>query len=357
MGFKDKLIKQTKTTAQRVANQTSSNPEAPREYYPKSIGIYCEDNPKEDRRAIRPHVIGKNPPTHKTLNILYKDKAFNTTPCWYGKLYAEPIIVNMGYFPPYALYKDTDDRIFPNNSNDFDKKLPIIKGLPLNIPLQYDLLTPIPNERKRLSDILKKNLSDAGRKRVEADLAALEGMKDDEKIRTTHDVKIIPKIFIPVMMMIETEVQNEEGEFVKELDPKLVIFEETLGIKKTKALVANKLIDSADDIEGALDYLYGDISDATAVGQPIQIFRNSMASEGKDSLSPICVRLYDDKIPKSLLPYFDIAEMPNVDDESLLRIIVLEMIQLFAPKGDTASIEGQIKEYFWSQVQKKEDKN
>jgi hypothetical protein len=355
MGFKDKVLKQTKANKPKAAGSNPSNPGEVREYYPKSIGIYCEDNPKVERRSIRPHVIGTNPPIHKTVNIEFKGNMFPAAACWYGKLFKDPIVVNMGYYPAHSLYPGTDTKIFPNVSNDFDKKIPILNNIGIEIPLSYDLLVPVTSERKRLSQILEKNLSDKGRERVKADLDKISKMADDEKVRTTHEVKILPKVFIPVMMAIVTEETDDEGELVTKYDPKLVIFEETMGIKKAKAMVTNKILESAGDMVGMLEYLYGDIGVESAIGQPIQIFRNTLASEGKDSLAPICAKLYEDKIPKALLPYFDIKDAPNLDDEALLRLIVLEMIQLFAPKGDTSSIEGKIKEYFWSTVEKNKD--
>jgi len=351
MGFKDKLIKKTNFSSPRAASGGSSTGE-PREYYPKSIGIYCEDNPKVDRRSIRPYVIGSKPPAHKTTNIEFKGNTFSATPVWYGKLFAEPIVVNMGYYPVAALFPETDELIFPTSFNDYDKKIPIIKESGIDIPLEYDLLTSVVSERKRLSGILLKNLSDKGRAKVEKDLAALKDKADDEKTRTRHEVKILPKIFIPVMMSIVTEELDSEGELETIYTPKLVIFEETMGIKKAKSLVANKIIEEASDIGGMLDYLYEDILEAK--GEPILLFRNSLAAEGKDSIPPIAAKKYEDKIPKALLPFFDIVESPNITDVDLLRIIVLEMIGLFAPKGDTSSIEGKLKEYFWSQVQKEE---
>jgi hypothetical protein len=350
MGFANKLIKKTAASTPRTATGNTSTGE-PREYYPKSIGIYCEDNPKVERRGIRPYIIGSKPPTHKTVNIEFKGNVFPSTAVYYGKLFAEPIIINMGYYPANSLYPGKEERIFPNTSNDFDKKIPLVPDMGVDYPLSYDLLSPVPNERKRLTEILSKNLSDKGRAKVEQALANLASMKDDEKIRTTHEVKIIPKVFIPVLMTIVTEDTDEEGELVTNYDPKLVLFEETMGIKKAKTMVTNNLISSADDVEGMLDYLYGDIGDATAVGQPIVLFRNQLAAEGRDSIPPLAAKLFEDKIPKALLPFFDIKVAPTLDEAALLRLVVLEMIGLYAPKGDTTTIEGKLKEAFWAQIQ------
>lgn len=354
MSFKDKLIKQQKTSSYSTTGNNASNGE-PREYYPKSIGIYCEDNPKVERRGIRPHVIGKNPPTHKPMNVVFKDNTMGATPVWFGKLFAEPVVVNLGYYPHNALYEGTDDKIFPNNGNDFDKKIPILNDIGIDIPLKYELLTPVVNERKRLSQILTKKLSEKGRASVEKSLAELNSMKDDEKIRTRHDVKILSKVFIPVMMAIVIEEIDEEGELVTKYDPKLVIFEETMGIKKAKALVSSGVLDEASNTLGMMEYLYGDIDTPEAVGQPIMLFRNSLGSEGQGALPPLAAQMYEDKIPKALMPFFEVGDGPQLDEQSLLRLIILEMIQLFAPKGDTSSIEGKIKEHFWNQVQKEND--
>lgn len=351
MGFKDKLIKKQAKQYSSPAGGSQQNGE-PKEYYPKSIGIYCVDNPKMERRLIRPHVIGL-PPTHRTTNVEFKGNVFSATPVWYGKLFAEPIVVNMGYYPANALYTETETRIFPASQYSFDKKIPLINESGLDFPLVYDTLVPIESERKRIAEVLGKKISDKGRAYLEKELERLNTLPDDEKLRVRSEVKVIPKIFIPVLMVIVTEEEDEEGELIQKFEPKLAIFEETMGGKKAKSLVANKVIEDANDIAGMMDYLY----DGTegAVGQPIQLFRNPLAAEGKDTIAPVAVKLYEDKIPKALLPFFNIEFAPNIEEKDLLRIIVLEMIGLFAPKGDTDSIEGKLKEYFWAMVQKKEE--
>ncbi len=353
MGFRDKLIKKQKSSSPRVqGGGATNNSDGPREYYPKSIGIYCVDNPKIERREIRPYVIGV-PPTHKTSNVEFKGMHLPATPYWLGKLFAEPVLVNIGYFPAASLYTGTDTKIFPNSKNTYDKRIPLVQEeTGIEIPLSYDIVEPVENERKRLGEVLSKNISDKARTYLQDKLAKLQELPDDEQLRTTHEVKIIPKYFIPVLTTVVTEVEDEEGELIPQYEPKLAIFEETLGNKKANALFNNKILTERGDIEGLGDFLYSDIDDKDAVGKPILLFRHTYAAEGRDNLPPIAAKLYEDKIPKSLLPFFDIDFAPNIDETSLLRIIVLEMIQLFAPKGDTSSIEGKIKEFFWSQVQK-----
>lgn len=356
MSFKDKLIKkQTKSSAPRAAGGAASSSDGPKEYYPKSIGIYCVDNPKVERREIRPYVIG-TPPIHRTSNVEFKGNTFAATSYWLGKLFAEPVIINIGYYPANALYAGTNEKIFPNSTNNYDKKIPILKEeTGLEFPLTYDVVEPVENERKRLAEILKKITYQPSIEKLQGKLEELKGMADDEQIRTSHEVKIVPKIFIPILTTIVNEVEDEEGELIPQFEPKLAIFEETLGNKKANALAKNKILDSKGDINGMLDYLYGDLDGEDVIGKPVLLFRNTFAAEGQDSLPPVCAKVYDDKIPKALLPYFDIKESPNIDSTTLLRIIVLEMIQLYAKKGDTESIEGKIKEFFWAQVQQKGD--
>lgn len=356
MGFKDKLTRKTqKSSAPRVAGGQTNSSEGPREYYPKSIGIYCVDNPKVERRSVRPHVIGI-PPFHKSSNVHFKGNDFAATPYWLGKLFAKPIIIELAYFPGNALYPGTDDKIFPNSINNFDKKIPLLEKVTgVKVPLTYDVVEPIENERKRLLEVLGKVTYQPSIEKLQKKLDDINAMPDDGMIRTTHEVKIIPKVFIPVLTTVVNEVEDEEGELIPTYEPILAIFEETMGMKRANALFNSKILDQKGDVGGMMDYLFGDIDPdevEDVVGSPILLFRNPYASEGKDSLPPVCVKRYEDKIPKSLLPFFNIESAPNIDETTLLRIVVLEMIQLFTKAGDTSSIEGQIKEYFWSEVRK-----
>jgi len=347
--------KQTKSSTPKISGeQTNTNQDGTREYYPKSIGIYCVDNPKVERREIRPYVIG-TPPTHRSSNINFKGMDFQATPYWLGKMFMEPFVIELAHFPGNALYKDTDQKIFPNSTNNFDKKIPILPETGIEVPLVYDIVEPVQSEMNRIAnDVLPKLTYQPSIDKLQKKLEDLKKLPDDEKIRTTHEVKIIPRVFIPVLSTVVNEVEDEEGELVPQYEPTLVIFEEAMGMRKANALFNAKLIDTKGDLSSMMDYLYSDIDpeeNEEVTGMPVLLFRNPYASEGKDSLAPVCVKRYDEKIPKTLLPYFDIKSAPNIDRKTLLRIIVLEMIQLFTKKGDTTSIEGKIKEHFWAEVQ------
>lgn len=349
MSFKDKLIK-------KPAAVRSNSDDGNKTYFPETIGIYCEENPDINKRQFKPKLITV-PPHHKTGSIEFKEALFSNIPYWMGTLVSEPLIINVGYFPPNALYTGTDKRI---TNSKYETKIPILQDIEgLEIPLTYDTVEPVVSERKRLYEIMEKVDKDK-KEFLQKKLDELKDLKDEDTIRVSHNVKTIPKIFIPILTSIEVEVEDEDGELVPHYHSKIVIFEETLGVSKSRALHANQCISSAYDTGEVLDYLYSDIDSLEMVGKKVLLFRNPYSGGGKNSSTALAVKEFSGKVPKALQPYFpeDTTDI-NVEKfkDSFLRIAVLEMIQLFSKKGDVSSLEGQIKEYFWSQIRSlKEDK-
>lgn len=349
MGFKDKILNK-KSTPKTTTPGVAPAGEGPKEYFPKQLGIYCIDNPNVERRDKKPLVIGV-PPTHRPGNITFKDTAFKDTQHWLGTLFAEPILINIGWYPVEALIPGTDKRIFPNAKTAFNKTLPILtEETGIEVPLTYELEITVENEMARVTDELKtKAKTEKAIAYLEKRLTELEGKDPTLKIRTVHDVKVVPRIFIPVLTTLVTETFSDDSEYpIKSFEPVIVIFDESLGAKKLAALQKNGLIQDKNDIEEVIEYLYGDLG-AENIGQPFQLFQNKL---GENILS---ANKYVGPIPKPLTPYLNLdATKFNISEETMLRVIVLEMIQLFATKDDNVSIEGQLKQFFWNSIKKEQ---
>lgn len=345
MSFKDKLIK--KPTAAR--QPLSTDGDEPRVYFPDSIGVYCIDNPNLDKRQYKPRVIAV-PPYHKTGSVEFKEAVFAAQPYWMGRLLTSPLLINIGYYPPNALYPGTDKRI---TSSKFDTRIPMVSDeTGIDIPLTYDTLEPVSSERARLLEVIPKVSKDK-KGYLETKLASLNELPDDELIRISHVVKTVPKMFIPILTAIEIEEEDADGELVPKYYPKIVIFEETLGITRSKALHSNGIISGQSETSEMLDYLYSDIDSQEAIDEKVIVFQNPYTGGGKNAFPAYAVKKHEGKVGKALAPYYE-AELDEGSikkfKDSFLRIVVLEMIQLFSKKGDVTSLEGQIKEYFWSQI-------
>lgn len=348
MSFKDKILNK-RSSPKTSTPGVSPAGEGPREYFPKQLGIYCIDNPAVERRDKKPLVIGL-PPTHRPGNITFKDTAFSNTQHWLGTLFAEPILINIGWYPVEALIPGTDERIFPHAKTAFNKSLPILtEETGIEVPLSYELEITVENELARCVEELKtKAKTDNAIKYLTARIKELEPKEPTLKIRTVHDVKVTPRIFIPVLTTVVTEEFTDEGETLKTFEPVIAIFDEQLGAKKLAALQKNGLIQDKNDIGEAVEYLYGDLG-AETIGAPLQLFQNKLGE------NIIAAKKYEGVIPKPLTPYLSLdATKFNISEETLLRIVVLEMIQLYAMKDDTKSIEGKLKQFFWNSIKKEQ---
>lgn len=344
------LSKALKPKANKTFTPNGGGTEGPREYYPKTLGIHCVENPNVKRRELRPLVIGL-PPEHRPSNIAFKDNNFQATQHWMGKLFMEPFLINIGHYPVDALYPGTNDKIIPNAKTAFDKPIPILtEETGIESPLTYELEAVVENELARLTEELHtKAKSEKAIAYLTSKIEALGKLDPTSKVRTAHDVKTTPKLFIPLL----TTLVEEDEDFNKTFTPVIAIFEESITYKKLSSLAKNGLIEDANDLDGALNYLYGDLNEAT--GKPFQIFRNKLGAPDAQSAGPFAAKLFEGPIPKPLTPYFDLDETKfDIDIQKMLRIIVLEMIQLYAPKEDRSSLEGRLKNHFWSQVNKSE---
>jgi hypothetical protein len=142
------ILKKLKFNKAFESTQSTSGASGEKTFYPETIGIYCVDNPKLNRREFFPRQIG-TPPTQVTKKFVYGDAQFNDQPGWVGRLYADPVVVTVNRYNPYALFTGTEERIFPN-ADLYDKKLPVIPESGIELPGFYDLLVPF---NKRLEEI------------------------------------------------------------------------------------------------------------------------------------------------------------------------------------------------------------
>lgn len=343
--FKDK-IKKNKSTQQQ----------GERVYFPKTLGMYTIENPNIEKRKYQPDILAI-PPVHRTTTIIYKEDSFQRIGSWLCRLYRDPIVVNVGTYPAAALYSGTEELMFPMARNGFDKRIPLVGDeFGVNLPDTYDILTPVANEREKLLLKLKgANLSDKHRAFITKELEKIADMDDTAMIRTTHDVRVIPRLFLPAVVTDVVEEEDPEtGDLNKVYTPYLVIFEQALTISVGEALAKNKkVVDKYDPLESA-DYLFSDLEDA--VGEPIQIFHNPLASEGTKGKPVLCAKLYDEKLNSATTPLLNKDLDRDIDDKTLLRIIVLEMIGLYPTKDDKDSIEALLKNAIFEEIKASKDK-
>jgi hypothetical protein len=344
--FKDKIKK----------NKTQQQGE--RVFFPKTLGIYTIPNPKVDRREYQPEVIGI-PPVHRTSSVQFKGDTFQALQYWLGILYKEPIVVNVGTFPAEALYRGTEERMFPTIKNGFDKKIPMVgEEFGIDIPDTYDILSPVANEREKLLKKLKgANVSDKMKAFVTKELDKYATMDDAAMIRTTHDVRVTPRIYIPAVVADIQELEDlETGDIENTYIPTLAIFEQNLTISYSESLCKNKkVIDKYDPIEAA-DYLFSEAEGK--VGEQILIFKNPLAMDDRTGNKALCIKEYNEKLNKVTTPLLDLKFDKEIDDKVLLRIIVLEMIGLYPTKEDKDSIEALLKTAIYNEIKAaKEDSN
>lgn len=341
--FRDKIKVTKKSTGERV-------------FFPKTLGIYTIDNPKVDKRQYQPEIVGL-PLAHRTSTVDYKGDSFQRVTYWLGRLYAEPIVINMGTFPVDALYTGTDIPIFPNVSNNFDKRIPMVGDeFGVTIPETYDTLVSVESERKKLhARLMAEKVSDKLRAFVDKKLAELSSKADTDTIRVTHDVKMTPRIYIPAIVADVQELEDlETGDIEKQYVPTLAIFEQNLTISFGESLQKSKKIDDKYDMMEVADYLYSETDNC--IGDPILIFRHPLTTDSKTGNQAFCVSAYNEKPSKQTAPLLDIRFDREISHKEFLRVIILDMIGLFASKDDKESIEYLLRQAIYNSV-KSNDNN
>jgi hypothetical protein len=332
----------------------NSNSSGSREFYPKKLGIYTIENPRIDKREHQPEVIAL-PPAHKTSQVTFKNETLSNITYWIGKLLCEPIVINIGMFPINAYYTGTDVKMFPESKTNFDKRIPLIgEEVGVTIPETYDLKTTVINERK---DLIKKlgreGISEKRKEYLEKEMVKLDSMPDDGVVTTTHRVNVMPKIFIPMVCAEVKEVETEDGDIVQDYVPTVAIFEQSVGTKISEYLFETKRIKDKYDTIEAVSYLYGELAEL----QPdayIQVFKNVSIQDSQKN-PVLCAQAYNQKLTKATLPYFDLELPKAITQRQLFRVIILEMIGLFAGKDDKDSIEGMLKSALYYEIKVERD--
>jgi len=344
--FKDKIKK-------NKSPQNNSN----RVYYPKTLGIYTIENPKVDKREYQPEIIAL-PPIHRTTAVEFKGETFKQQGYWLGRLYKEPIVVNIGTYPAEALYTGTDERMFPLVKNGYDKRIPMVgEEFGLSIPETYDILTPVANERENLLKKLKKaNISDKMKAYVTKELDKLAELDETVMIRTTHDVRVTPRIYVPTIVANIQELEDlETGDITKTFEPTLALFEQALTISFGESLnKAKKVVDKYDPLETA-DYLFSEADGME--GEPVLIFRNPLAVDDKTGKHALCVKAYNEKPNPATFKLLDMKFDTDIEERTLLRIIILELIGLYPPKEDKDSIEALLKTAIYDEIRALKSEN
>lgn len=331
-----------------------------RTYFPESVGIYTIENPNTERRERNPRVISV-PSAQFTNNLVFKGQGFPDAGFWPGTLYTEPFVINLAVLPANALFVGTDQPMFPYASPSKDgkvisKMIPVLPHTGVEVPLSYDLLREKVKVKDELEAALSKTKSDWYKKTLTAQLEGLDSKTDAKGyVRITTKANLTQRVYIPLLTALRREEEDENGDIVESYTPKLVLFEQKIGIKMTEALITNKApgVDNKYDTAAATDYLFGDLLDEAGqfkVGEKIYLFKNTLGSVGGDA--PYASSVWTDKINVRLRNAFGAALSKDITRETLERIIVLEMIGLYSKKEDVISPEGKLKEYFWSTIRK-----
>jgi len=337
------ILKKLKFSKQ-FSNTESTPPAggAPRDFFPDAIGIYCIDNPKLDRREAYPKIIGI-PPTQVTKRFVYRDAQFNDQQVWLGRLYQEPVVVQLLRYDPYALEVGTDNRLFPF-AEKYDKKLPIIPESGVTLPEFYDVMVSANKRLEEIDTSLARAKKDSTIRDLQEEKSRIlaDSNGADTKIRITKAAKTEQKIFLPIITAIKNEEEDENGDVKVTFTPKLVIFQLSPGVKQAEALVGNKILENKYDLETLTQYLVGDIDDF-APG-PLMLFNNKLANDALTAIN------YPEDIKKSVAPFFDAALPKPISEETLFRIIILELIGLYPRKDEEGTLEKRLKTYFYSQL-------
>lgn len=327
---------------------STSGDSTEREYFPEKIGIYCIDNPKLDKRTQFPKKVGI-PPFQVTKKFVYKDAQFSNQSAWLGKLYAEPIVITMYRYDPFALYRDTKTRIFPSASL-YDKRIPFLEDCGIEIPEFYDLSVPL---EKRLTDItetLGKTKNKELIKQLKDEKAKLEA--NDEgvtNITVTKRVKEEVKIFLPIITAIKSEDEDSEGNIKATFTPKVVLFQVSPGVGQAEALVSNGILENKYDMDALTSYLIGDLGDVSnnpnediSYNQaPLLLFENNLANKALTAIN------FPEDIKKSVAPYFEATLDKKISYNTFLKVIVLEILGLYPKKEEKDSLEDKLKQFVY----------
>lgn len=352
------ILKKLKFNKGFESTQGTSSDTGEKTFFPETIGIYCVDNPRLDRRQYYPKVIG-TPPPQVTKKFVYGDAQFNDQPAWIGRLYSEPVVITTYRYDPYALFQGTEDRIFPY-AEKYDKKLPVIPSSGIELPEFYDVLVPFEKRLEELEASIARAKKDFTKKELEKERDEIlsKSANPNAFVRITKRIKEEQKVFLPVITSIKKEEEDENGDVKTTFTPKLVIFQVSPGVKQAESLVNNGILENKYDLEALTTYLIGqtdrdddevDFDTETVFDytkKPILLFENKLAN------GALTVIKYPEDVKKSVAPFFNAELEKPISQETLFRILVLELVGLYPKKDEVGTLEKNLKSYLYKQFSK-----